>query len=978
MRCFTPFLWLAVVSLFPLGSAAKSIDPEVLFSNPNILTLEMSPDSEQIAGHLLDQGEFLGVFNHKTGIFDGLINFDKDYLELSGYGWVDNDTLHFRYQDTRINRTSHGFVDLSIVDGEVSFDVRYVAEHGYIVDYLPDSENEVVFAHRSDRDPSSQKLYRLTVDQLVEEDFGRRNRFRKEIDDALYYLWDASSESLISLVSANGSVEIWVLYRDAHDWRNIYRIESSVEEFLPVSMIDQSKMIVLSNKVTDTVALVEYDLDSNQFGKVLYQHERYDLDDADIVLVSAGKNDTVEQSVHIRSVTYYDHGRRSVRYFLDEDVRQNKLLSAAFPGKQVAVVSEGLKTERKVLLVSSSSDPGAYYLYDSQRKEAALIGERFTRINHSLLSESKVMTSEMEDGTLVESIFTEPRRHSNNVLLVMPHGGPVGVRDYAHFNPEVQYFVSRGFSVLQVNFRGSAGFGKRFIASGRGEWGKAIEQDISAVVNQVRADHDFRNTCSIGSSYGGYSALMLAIDQPAIYDCAVAMYGVFDIPLLFNTSNLRLHEGYLKSVEKVVGKFDEGMKVRSPFRLVDKIDVPVLLVAGKEDSVSGFEQSNRMKYVLQQSGGDVEFLAYEAVGHGNHNWVGERHQAALVNEFLVRKLGLPDQNFVEDSVRIDEAILLADSFWFGAATVKDLPRAIFHYTRAAELGSGKAMYILGQYFRRPGPHKNLELASNWYRRAMDEGFAPAPYWLARLAEDGVFDNVSDPELLQYYTRAEELGYEYAALDIARLNCLGGEGFGQNPGKCLDLLASDRESTDLEEKDDDLLKKFDRHRLSILAQIVTSPRYDRASADVVRQVLEEVYDVDTHDVSVHLEDFGNVARRRNANRVYVRSTKDRIDVNEDSRFGIEVEVEDRFVDGKEEPKVAIVVRWRFPELENEQGDRTSESSQLLFPSVGDETVVYQTMDEEWEKVPGDWAVDLLSVDGTVLASKQFTVTDSRPD
>lgn len=970
MKAIGLFAILAITAVLSVAEA-KSIDPELLFDNPNIVSLEMSPDSEQIAAHILDGTESLGIFDYETSKFLGLINFNRKKMKLVGYGWVDNDTLHFNYKSTSNGHSKHAFVDLVFNGVKTEFDVRYVDQEGYIVDYLPASDGQLLFSAVSGR-AREQRVYLLTVDQLIEQDFNRKNRFRRHLEDAFYYVWDDASESLIALSNTDEAIDIWLLRKRADDWQKVYAIKDSVEEFVPVAMLNSSIMAVLSNKITDKVSLVAFDIESGEFESILYQHKQYDLIDADVDAGTGGRESK------IKSVTFYDHGKRSDRYFQSHDISENERLKKAFPGKDVAIVSQGTDVQKKVVFVSSSADPGAFYLYDGKSLEAKLISNRFLDLDISIFSESEVLISGTKEGSRIESILTKPRFQSNGVLLVMPHGGPVGVRDDMHFDPRVQYLVGRGYSVLQVNFRGSAGFGKAFVSSGRGQWGKAIERDISWVVDQVRSKSDFKNICSIGSSYGGYSALMLAIDNPGVYDCAVAMYGVFDLPLLFNSSNLRMDDDYLEAVEKVVGPLSEDMKERSPFRLADKVNVPVLLLAGKEDMVSGFEQSNRMKYALRRAGADMEFLAYNGVGHGHQLWIGERHQAALVNDFLMRKLGLPEQDFVDASIRAKEYLLLADTFRFGRLVDEDLSRAVAFYQMAADLGSARAVYDLAEYYRRPGDDNDLELSQHLYEQAATQGFGAASYRLAQLSEDGIFKKRSDAELLALYSQSDELGYEYAFLDVARLKCLGiDESGGHWDGSnCLELLAQKLPTVKLDKKQDAdvLAAEILKRKRTILAEIASSPHLNAQSLMAVKEVLKDSFSVNLFDFSVELEDYGDVSTgfNRRGKSPYIASTLDSLDLNQHSKFGVKIRIEDLPEDISEDSKAAMVVKWSFPPQTDKYGNIYTHDQNVVFPSLKGGRIYYYQIQSDWERVPGIWKIEILAVDGTRLAAKEFVL------
>lgn len=145
----------------------------------------------------------------------------------------------------------------------------------------------------------------------------------------------------------------------------------------------------------------------------------------------------------------------------------------------------------------------------------------------------------------------------------------------------MQYYVSRGFSVLRVNFRGSAGFGKSFQQSGVGQFGQQIEQDISAAVKLVREKYAFDNMCAMGASYGGYSSMMLAIKHPDDYDCVIAAYGVYDLPYMYNASNIEIQNNFRSAVSKVVGEYNDKLYDVSPVYLIDQIKVPVHLLPAR-------------------------------------------------------------------------------------------------------------------------------------------------------------------------------------------------------------------------------------------------------------------------------------------------------------------------------------------------------------------------------------------------------------
>jgi dipeptidyl aminopeptidase/acylaminoacyl peptidase len=220
----------------------------------------------------------------------------------------------------------------------------------------------------------------------------------------------------------------------------------------------------------------------------------------------------------------------------------------------------------------------------------------------------------------------------------MPHGGPIGVRETATFDPQVEFLASRGYSVLKVNFRGSSGFGKKFQNSGVGQLGRAIEHAITTVVEQVRSQHNYTKMCAIGTSYGGYSAMMLAMLHPDDYQCVISMFGVYDLPLLFNSTNATLVPEMQQALRLVLGDNNDALKQVSPFYMAEKLKAPLLLIAGKRDKIAWFEQSDRMAYRLKQLDKDVETLFCKNSAHGHQYYKDYWHQFDAISAFLLRRL----------------------------------------------------------------------------------------------------------------------------------------------------------------------------------------------------------------------------------------------------------------------------------------------------------------------------------------------------
>jgi dipeptidyl aminopeptidase/acylaminoacyl peptidase len=237
----------------------------------------------------------------------------------------------------------------------------------------------------------------------------------------------------------------------------------------------------------------------------------------------------------------------------------------------------------------------------------------------------RVRTFEIERpevGT-IESYLTIPPKNGylKPPLIVYPHGGPIGVADEPGFNEAVQFFASAGYAVLQVNYRGSSGFGRDFEESGWRQWGRGIEDDIDAAVETVLAEDivDASRLCIVGESYGGYSALISTVRHPNRYRCAASMAGVTDIALLLDTSDYGRKEDGRAFFTEVIGDPEtdlEEMRRHSPVYRASEMDTPVLIMQGDEDVRVDLEHAERLAMMLELHRKPHELLIMPGLGHG--------------------------------------------------------------------------------------------------------------------------------------------------------------------------------------------------------------------------------------------------------------------------------------------------------------------------------------------------------------------------
>lgn len=310
--------------------------------------------------------------------------------------------------------------------------------------------------------------------------------------------------------------------------------------------------------------------------------------------------------------------------FIDADHPDATLLrnlQASFPGQFVSLTGGTLDGGQLVFSVWSDRNPGEFYLYDKVKGEARYLVSERQWIDPERMAEMRPFTMTARDGVPLSGYLTIPpgREPKGLPMIVNPHGGPHGPRDLWGFNPEVQLFASRGYLVLQVDFRGSGGYGKAFEQMGYGEWGGTMQDDVTDAtrwaIAQGYADPD--RICIYGASYGAYAALMGAVREPDLYQCTVGYVGVYDLRLMYSEGDIRESDTGGNYLESVIGRDRGQLDARSPAARAAEIRIPVFLAAGGRDRRTPPEQTEAMERALVAAGNPPrENILEPKEGHG--------------------------------------------------------------------------------------------------------------------------------------------------------------------------------------------------------------------------------------------------------------------------------------------------------------------------------------------------------------------------
>ncbi len=639
----------ATLMLAAPAMAVEEIPVEDFFKRSLFTSFQLSPDGQYLAAVtplFENDRRNIAVINLETREAAAITGVkDRD---VTGYMWANDDRILF-FMDNDGNESfgifavnKDGSKPRTLIE-PAETQIRggsFVVLTASVLNTLEDDKDEVlVSVPRQYHDTVVQDVKRMNIYN------GKMRNVERNPGNIAGWLSNDDGEIIGAVALEDGMRK--VLYRESEkdDWTTLVEFKVAEGGFTPAWLSDDGERMWVRSNITpegeerDKAAIYEYDLENKKLGKLIFEHPEVDVGG---VVASDVKDDAV--------MVTYNADKPGYHYVDAEWERMMTSIKAAFPEKQVSLSSATEDEDKFVFTVWSDRNPAAYYLFDRESNKMEELAIAYEWLPEENLAKMEPVDIEARDGLILPAYLTLPPGSDGKglPLVVNPHGGP-RARDSWGFNPEVQLLANRGYAVLQVNFRGSTGFGQEFDKAGWGKWGAEMQNDVTDAVqwavDEGIADPD--RVCIYGASYGGYAAMAGITFTPELYQCAINYVGVTDIPLLFETMPAQW-KMLRAEMKRTIGDYDDpeeraDMAARSPINHVDKIRVPLLMGYGEEDPRVVIDHALNLEEKLKAHDVDYELIIKEDEGHGFRKLENQVEWYTKVVNFLDENLKNPDK-----------------------------------------------------------------------------------------------------------------------------------------------------------------------------------------------------------------------------------------------------------------------------------------------------------------------------------------------
>jgi len=602
----------------------KRIPVEDFFATPERTAFKLSPDGKRIA--------YLGIDHHCQNIFIMGTEDERPPEQLTYQ--TDRNVHHFFWASDSVLVLDHvraptdslRLYAVSAISGRTWPLLRMKPARLRLL-HPRKSYGSYLMAAINARDSSVFDLYRIHLagspPELVSQNPGN-------IAD-----WFMSPDGRARLAVTNDSVRQAILYRPREEapFAQVALTDYQTQ-IRPLGYVKNSltNIYALSNAGRDKLALVEYNTATGREERVIFRHEQVDLEPGGYV-----------PEVQELLFSPYTLDRREMHLLHPGFGKSFNRFCRKFEGQSVDVLDVDTSLTRMIAKVYTDVNAGGTYYYDATTDRVRLLSEMNPKICEANLMPQKPVAFHARDGLPLSGYLTYPQggKRENLPVVVLVHDGPYR-RESIAYDAEVQFLASRGYLVFQPNYRGSAGYGKRFWAAGFREWGGKIQTDIidgvTWLIHRGIADRD--RVAIMGTGFGGYSALHASIHHSSFYRCAVSMSGYVNLFTYFKEIPPHQHQHVL-TYHDIIGdpvREADMFKAISPLFQADRVKIPVLFAQGGRDRFSTPADANRFVHRVRNGKTPIRYIYRADEGRKFRNEENRVHYYQEVEAFLAQYL----------------------------------------------------------------------------------------------------------------------------------------------------------------------------------------------------------------------------------------------------------------------------------------------------------------------------------------------------
>lgn len=587
--------------------AQKQIPLEDFFKNPEKSGYQISPDGKYFS-YTAPYESRMNIFVQEIGKEKATRLTSETDRDIMGYYWANpNRILYLKDNGGDENFALYG-VDKNGKNQRCL--TCFEGVRTTIIDDLEEIPNEVIIGLNK-RDPQVFDPYRLNIET------GEMTMLAENPGNIQGWMMDHDGKLRVAFAIVDG-INTQILYR-----------ATETEEFKPVLTtnfkesvsphfftFDNKNVYASSNLGRDKSAIVLFDIANGKELEVLYENPNYDVEG----LFYSKKR-------KVLTAASFTSFKRERHFFDNETKALFERLNKDLGNYEIGISSTNKAEDMYMIRTYSDKSLGAYYLYDKKKDALTKIHDVSPWLDEKEMASVYPVSYTARDGVVIPGYLTLPKgltmeTAKNLPVVVNPHGGP-WARDEWGFNPEIQFLANRGFAVLQMNFRGSTGYGREFWEKSFKEWGLDMQNDITDgvywLINKGIAN---KNRIAIyGASYGGYATLQGVVVTPTLYAAAVDYVGVSNL-FTFMQTIPPYWKPMLDMMYEMVGNPETDsiqFRATSPALNADKIMTPLFVAQGANDPRVNINESNQIVDALKKRGVDVEYMVKENEGHGFYN-----------------------------------------------------------------------------------------------------------------------------------------------------------------------------------------------------------------------------------------------------------------------------------------------------------------------------------------------------------------------